>query len=112
MELASRMERLGTESAFAVLAKAKELEASGRTVIHLELGEPDFPTPAHIVDAAIDALRAGHTHYVPTPGILPLRESVSEFLEVLPRIVAAVRETMRATSADDPPADPSVEVTA
>ncbi len=81
MQLASRMERLSTESAFTVLAKAKELEATGRTVVHLELGEPDFPTPAHIVDAGVDALRAGHTHYVPTPGILPLRESVSAFLE-------------------------------
>jgi aspartate aminotransferase len=88
MELASRMDRLGTESAFAVLAKAKELEAAGRTVIHLELGEPDFPTPPYIVDAAIDALRAGYTHYVPTPGILPLRESVSAFLEKSGRLRA------------------------
>lgn len=90
MELASRMERLGTESAFAVLAKAKELEAAGRAVIHLELGEPDFATPSHIVDAAIEALRAGHTRYVPTPGILPLRESVSAFLEKYGRLRAPV----------------------
>jgi aspartate aminotransferase len=88
VELASRMERLGTESAFTVLAKAKELEAAGRTVVHLELGEPDFPTPAHIVDAAIEALHAGHTRYVPTPGILPLRESVSAFLEKAGRLRA------------------------
>jgi aspartate aminotransferase len=88
MKLASRMERLGTESAFTVLARAKELEAAGRTIIHLELGEPDFPTPPHIVDAAIEALRAGHTRYVPTPGILPLRESVSAFLETSGRLRA------------------------
>jgi aspartate aminotransferase len=88
MKLASRMERLGTESAFAVLARAKELEAIGRSIIHLELGEPDFPTPQHIVDAAIEALQAGQTRYVPTPGILALRESVSAFLEKTGRLRA------------------------
>lgn len=81
MKLASRMSRLGTESAFAVLAQAQAIEATGRTVVHLELGEPDFPTPAHIVEAANEALAAGATHYVASPGILPLREAVSAFLE-------------------------------
>ena len=57
--LATRMSRLGTESAFEVLAKARALEAQGRTIIHLEIGEPDFDTPEHIVDAAIDALKPG-----------------------------------------------------
>ncbi len=80
MKLASRMGHLGTESAFAVLAQAQALEAAGRAVVHLEIGEPDFPTPPHIVEAAADALRAGHTHYVPAPGIPALRESVSAFL--------------------------------
>ena len=75
------MERLGTESAFAVLAQAQALEAQGRRIIHLEIGEPDFPTPAHIVEAAADALRAGYTHYVPAPGMPALREAVSAFLE-------------------------------
>lgn len=88
MKLASRMEKLGTESAFAVLAQAQALEATGRRVVHLEIGEPDFPTPAHIVEAAEEALRSGQTHYVPAPGILPLRESVSAFLERTKRMRA------------------------
>jgi aspartate aminotransferase len=79
--LADRMARLGTESAFEVLARAKAMEAAGRKIIHLEIGEPDFPTASHIVEAAVEALRAGHTHYVPAPGIPPLRESVAAFLE-------------------------------
>ncbi|MFN2545447.1 MAG: pyridoxal phosphate-dependent aminotransferase [Actinomycetota bacterium] len=80
MELASRMARLGTESAFEVLIRANALEATGRKVIHLELGEPDFDTPGHITDAAVEALRSGQTHYVQAPGIMPLREAVAAFL--------------------------------
>jgi len=79
-ELATRMDRLGTESAFEVLLRARALESTGRKVIHLELGEPDFDTPGHISDAAAQALREGHTHYVPSPGIPELREAVAEFL--------------------------------
>jgi aspartate aminotransferase len=79
--LADRMSRLGTESAFEVLARAKAIEAAGGKVIHLEIGEPDFPTPGHIVEAAIAALQAGQTHYVPAPGVPPLREAVAAFLE-------------------------------
>jgi aspartate aminotransferase len=79
--LADRMSRLGTESAFEVLARAKAMEAAGRKVIHLEIGEPDFPTADHIVEAAIEALRNGQTHYVPAPGVPPLREAVAAFLE-------------------------------
>jgi len=75
------MGRLGTESAFEVLARAKAIEAAGGKVIHLEIGEPDFPTPNHIVETAVEALRAGQTHYVPAPGIPPLREAVAAFLE-------------------------------
>jgi len=78
--LAARMEGLGTESAFEVLGRARALEAEGREIIHLEIGEPDFPTPPHIVEAAIEALRQGHTHYVPSPGIPELREAVAAFL--------------------------------
>jgi aspartate aminotransferase len=81
IRLADRMARLGTESAFEVLAKAKAMEAAGHKIIHLEIGEPDFPTAPHIVEAAVEALRAGHTHYVPAPGIPPLREAVAAFLE-------------------------------
>ena len=80
-QLAERMGRLGTESAFELLAKAKALEAAGRTIIHLEIGEPDFPTAGHIREAAVAALEAGHTHYVPAPGIPELREGVAAFLE-------------------------------
>lgn len=75
------MGRLGTESAFEVLAKAKALEASGREVVHLEIGEPDFDTPAHVIAAAQQALDKGFTHYVPSPGIPELRTAVTEFLE-------------------------------
>jgi aspartate aminotransferase len=82
------MERLGTESAFAVLAQAQALERSGRSIVHLEIGEPDFPTPAHIVDAAVASLRDGNTHYVPAPGVLPLRESVCDFLARTGRLEA------------------------
>ena len=81
MKLADRMGRLGTESAFEVLARARALEATGVEVIHLEIGEPDFDTPAHVVAAAREALERGHTHYVPAPGILELRTAVAAFLE-------------------------------
>ena len=80
MRLADRMDRLGTESAFEVLARARALEASGREVIHLEIGEPDFETPAHIVQAAVEALQSGYTHYVPSPGLPELRKAVAAFL--------------------------------
>ena len=78
MKLASRMERLGTETAFSVLAKAKALEAQGREIIHLEIGEPDFHTPSHIVEAGCRALREGHTHYTPTAGIPELRAAIAD----------------------------------
>ena len=71
------MERLGTETAFSVLARAKALEAEGREIIHLEIGEPDFDTPAHVVEAGCKALREGHTHYTPTAGIPELREAIA-----------------------------------
>jgi aspartate/methionine/tyrosine aminotransferase len=75
--LAASLERLGTETAFSVLARARELEREGRDVIHLEIGEPDFDTPAHICDAAADALRAGQTHYCPSAGLFELREAAA-----------------------------------
>jgi aspartate/methionine/tyrosine aminotransferase len=81
IRLAGRMARLGTESAFEVLARAKALEAAGQRVIHLEIGEPDFPTAGHISQAAVEALLGGQTHYVPAPGIAPLREAVAAFLD-------------------------------
>ncbi len=78
--LAASLERLGTETAFSVLARAKELEREGRDVIHLEIGEPDFDTPAHVCDAAYAALRAGQTHYCPSAGIVELRAAAAEYL--------------------------------
>src|SRR3954465_1308632 len=69
--------RLGTQGAFAVLARARELERAGRDVVHLEIGEPDFPTPAHVSEAAFAAVRAGETGYCPAPGIPELREAAA-----------------------------------
>jgi aspartate/methionine/tyrosine aminotransferase len=77
MKLAERMSRIGVESAFDVLVKARALEAQGRSVVHLEIGEPDFPTPAHIVEAAKQALDGGWTHYGPTQGLPELREAIA-----------------------------------
>jgi len=78
LRLAERMSRLGTETAFVVLNKAKELERQGNHMIHLEIGEPDFDTPENIVEAAVDALRKGWTHYGPSNGILELRQAIAE----------------------------------
>ncbi len=80
MRLAERMTEIGTETAFEVLAKARQLEAKGRTIVHLEIGEPDFDTPANIREAAIQALRDGFTHYTPAGGILKAREAVAEYV--------------------------------
>ncbi len=77
MTLASRMMNLGTETAFEVLAKARALEAQGQEIIHLEIGEPDFDTPKHVVAAGIKALQDGQTHYGPTPGLPQLREAIA-----------------------------------
>ena len=75
--LASRQDRLGTETAFLTLARARELEAQGRHIVHLEIGEPDFDTPQHIIDAAKNALDGGYTHYGPSPGEMPVREAIA-----------------------------------
>ena len=77
MQLAAAMGRLGTESAFEVLARATRLQQEGRSIINLGIGQPDFPTPPHIVEAAVKALRDGHHGYTPANGILPLREAVA-----------------------------------
>jgi aspartate/methionine/tyrosine aminotransferase len=74
--IAERVSQLGTETALDVLIKARALEARGRTVIHLEVGEPDFPTPGHIVEAGVRALRDGHTRYGPPAGLPELREAI------------------------------------
>jgi aspartate aminotransferase len=77
MKLAERMSRIGVEGAFKVLARARALEAQGRDIIHLEIGEPDFDTPPHIVQAAKQALDDGFTRYAPTPGLPELREAIA-----------------------------------
>src|SRR5207247_11458983 len=78
MNFAERMSRLGTESAFEVLARAKALERQGREIVHLEIGEPDFDTPGHIRDAAKRALDDGATHYGPSAGLPELREAIAK----------------------------------
>lgn len=80
MKLSERMSLLGTESAFEVLVKARNLEAEGKDVIHLEIGEPDFDTPSHIVDAAKSALDEGYTNYGPPVGLPELRESIASYI--------------------------------
>jgi len=79
--LADSMRRLGTESAFVVLARARALEAQGRNIIHLEIGEPDFNTPEHIKDAAIRSLHANRTHYTPAAGIMELRTAIVDYVQ-------------------------------
>jgi aspartate aminotransferase len=80
VRFAERMSRLGTEGAFEVLARARGLEAQGRDIVHLEIGEPDFATPDNITEAAISALHAGFTHYTPAGGIMEAREAVAGFV--------------------------------
>lgn len=77
MKLASRMSLLGTETAFEVLARAKALEAEGRSIVFLGIGEPDFDTPEYIINAAKDALDRGYTHYTPSPGIAEVRACIA-----------------------------------
>jgi len=80
MKLADRMSRLLIEGAFEVLQRAKALEAQGRNIIHLEIGEPDFDTPKHVVEAGKKALDEGWTHYGPTPGFMDFRETIAEYV--------------------------------
>jgi len=77
MKLAERMSVLGTETAFEVLAKARRLEAEGKDVIHLEIGEPDFATPENVVQAGVNALNTGDTHYGPSPGFPAVRDRIA-----------------------------------
>ena len=78
LHLARRMSRLGTETAFEVLVRARALEKQGKPIVHLEIGEPDFDTPNNIVEAAVDALHMGYTHYGPSAGLPDLREAIAE----------------------------------
>jgi len=80
MQYADRLSRLGTEGAFEVLARARALEAQGKSIIHLQIGEPDFPTPKNICDAAIKAIREDKTHYCPSAGVPAAREAVADYV--------------------------------
>jgi aspartate aminotransferase len=78
LRLADRMARLGTETAFEVLNRARQLEHQGKNIVHLEIGEPDFDTPKNVVEAAVDALHKGWTHYGPSAGLPELRQAIAE----------------------------------
>jgi aspartate aminotransferase len=80
LQLARRMSRLGTETAFEVLNKARALERQGKSIIHLEIGEPDFDTPANVTEAAVDALHKGWTHYGPAAGLPELRQTIADYV--------------------------------
>src|SRR5256885_1177078 len=94
LRLATRMTRLGTETAFEVLVKARALEAKGRDIVHLEIGEPDFDTPANIIDAAADAMRKGFTHYGPSGGLPQLREAIAQYVSETRRVNVTPEEVV------------------
>src|ERR1041385_720280 len=94
IRFAERMTRLGTEGAFEVLARARRLEAAGRHVVHLEIGEPDFATPDNITEAAIAAMNAGYTHYTPAGGIMEARDAVARFVGRRLGVEAAAEEVV------------------
>src|SRR5580692_3537579 len=80
LRLAGRMSRLGTETAFEVLNRARALEKQGKEIVHLEIGEPDFDTPANVVEAGVDALNKGWTHYGPAAGLPALRQTIADYV--------------------------------
>src|ERR1043166_8490601 len=86
LRLARRVGRLGTETAFEVLVKARALEAKGRDIVHLEIGEPDFDTPRNIIDAATDALHKGFTHYGPSAGLPQLKDTIAQYVSETRRV--------------------------
>src|SRR5256714_9000300 len=94
LRLARRMARLGTETAFEVLVKARALEAKGRDIVHLEIGEPDFDTPRNIIDSACDALHKGVTHYGPSAGLPALRETIAQYVSETRRVSAIPDEVV------------------
>lgn len=94
LQLARRMSRLGTETAFEVLNKARALERQGRSIIHLEIGEPDFDTPANVVEAAVDALHKGWTHYGPSAGLPELRQTIADYVSRTRSVKVAPEEVV------------------
>ena len=94
LRLAGRMSRLGTETAFEVLNRARQLEKQGKEIIHLEIGEPDFDTPANVIDAGIDALHKGWTHYGPPAGLPELRQTIADYVSRTRKIPVSSEEVV------------------
>jgi len=94
LRLASRMSRLGTETAFEVLVRARALEKQGKQIIHLEIGEPDFDTPSNVIEAAVDALHKGWTHYGPAAGLPELRQTIAEYVSRTRKVPVASEEVV------------------
>ncbi len=94
LQLARRMSRLGTETAFEVLNKARALERQGKSIIHLEIGEPDFDTPANVIEAGVDALHRGWTHYGPSAGLPELRQTIADYVSRTRGVKVAAEEVV------------------
>src|SRR6202166_4497110 len=94
LQLARRMSRLGTETAFEVLNKARALERQGKSIIHLEIGEPDFDTPANVIEAGVDALHMGWTHYGPSAGLPELRQTIADYVSRTRGVKVAAEEVV------------------
>ena len=94
LKLAKRMSRLGTETAFEVLVRARALEAQGKDIVHLEIGEPDFDTPANVVQAGVDALQGGWTHYGPSSGLPDLRQAIADEISATRGVKVAPEEVV------------------
>ena len=94
LRLASRMSRLGTETAFEVLNRARALEKQGKEIVHLEIGEPDFDTPENVIDAAVDALHKGWTHYGPAAGLPELRQTIADYVSRTRKIPVSADEVV------------------
>jgi len=94
LQLARRMSRLGTETAFEVLNKARALERQGKSIIHLEIGEPDFDTPANVIEAGVDALHNGWTHYGPSAGLPELRQTIADHVSRTRSVKVAPEEVV------------------
>ena len=94
LRLAERMSRLGTETAFEVLVRARALEAKGKDIVHLEIGEPDFDTPSNVIEAGVKALQGGYTHYGPSAGLPQLRQTIADYISKTRNVAVAPGEVV------------------
>src|ERR1700686_1451566 len=94
LRLSSRMSRLGTETAFEVLNRARVLEKQGKEIIHLEIGEPDFDTPANVIEAGVSALQKGWTHYGPAAGLPDLRQAIADYVSRTRKVPVSSEEVV------------------